>query len=49
MSTKELKIVKEYLINNLRKGFIKPLQAPFTTLILFIKKPISGLRFCIDY
>ena len=49
MSTKELKTVKEYLINNLRKGFIKPLQAPFAALILFVKKPIGGLRFCIDY
>jgi hypothetical protein len=37
------------LVKNLYKGFIKANQAPFTALILFIKKPNKGLRFYIDY
>jgi hypothetical protein len=41
--------VKQYLVENLYKGFIKASQAPFTALILFIKKPNKGLRFYIDY
>ena len=49
ISTSELKALKEYLLNNLMKGFIKPSNAPFATLMLFIAKPNSGLRFYIDY
>ena len=49
MTTKELEIVKKYLIDNLAKGFIKPSQAPFTTLVLFAKKPSGGLQFYIDF
>ena len=46
---KELKAVKEYITDNLNKGFIKLSQAPFATLILFVKKPNSFLRLCIDF
>jgi hypothetical protein len=35
---KELKITKQYLVNNLNKGFIAPSQLLFAALILFIKK-----------
>ena len=48
-STTELQATKQYIIDNLYKGFIKPSQAPFTLPILFAKKPNKGLRFCINY
>jgi len=47
--TAELQATKQYLINNLNKGFIKPSQAPFNLPILFTKKLNGGLRFCINY
>jgi len=45
----KLKVIKQYLIKNFNKGFIKPSQAPFTSPILFIKKPNRGLYFYINY
>ena len=48
-STAELEAVKQYLIENLDKGFINTSQAPFAAPILFVKKPNGSLRFCIDY
>ena len=48
-TTKELLVIKEYLIDNLDKGFIILSLAPFASLILFIKKPNRSLRFCVDY
>jgi hypothetical protein len=49
ITTAELKTVKEYLINNLDKGFIKASQALYTAPVLFVKKPDRSLRFCIDF
>ena len=49
MSTEELEIVKQYLVDNLEKGFIEPSQAPFAAPVLFVKKPNGSLRFCIDF
>jgi hypothetical protein len=49
MLAEELKVVKKYLVKNLDKGFIKPSQALFTALVLFVKKPDGSLRFYIDY
>ncbi len=46
---KELKVVKKYLVKNLDKGFIKPSQALFMALVLFIKKLDRSLYFYIDY
>ncbi|KAL2064509.1 hypothetical protein VTL71DRAFT_3646 [Oculimacula yallundae] len=48
-STEELKVIKEYLIENLDKGFIESSQSPFASPVLFVKKADGGLRFCIDY
>jgi hypothetical protein len=45
----ELLATKQYLIENLGKGFINHSQALFASLILFVKKANSSLRFCIDY
>ena len=41
--------MKEYLEEHLKKGFIMPSQAPFTSLVLFAAKPDGGLRFYVDY
>lgn len=48
-SIDELYITKQYLVDNLGKGFIILSQAPYALLILFIKKPSGGLRFYIDF
>lgn len=48
-STEELKATKQYLLDNLDKGFIEASQAPFASPILFVKKSSGGLRFCIDF
>jgi Fic family protein len=39
----ELKTVKEYLFDNLNKGFIVLSQALYTSSVLFVKKPNRGL------
>ncbi|QSZ30750.1 hypothetical protein DSL72_000308 [Monilinia vaccinii-corymbosi] len=49
ISLEQLEVVKEYFTNNLAKGFIKPSQAPYAALVLFVRKPNSALRFCIDF
>lgn len=49
MSTEELLVVKEYLIDNLKKGFIEASNSPFAAPVLFVKKANGGLRFCIDF
>jgi Reverse transcriptase (RNA-dependent DNA polymerase) len=48
-TAEELLATKQYLLENLGKGFIKHSQALFASPILFVKKPNGGLRFCIDY
>lgn len=48
-STAELLATKEYLMDNLNKGFIVNSDYPFASPILFVAKPGGGLRFCIDY
>jgi len=49
MSSPELGKMREYLIENLKKGFIKPSDSPFSSPVLFVKKKDGSLRFCIDY
>ena len=48
-SAEQLKAVRDYLIDNLKKGFITPLSALFLSLILLAIKPGGSLRFCVDY
>ena len=48
-SLEELKACKQYLVENLHKGFIAQSQAPFAAPILFARKANGGLRFCVDY
>jgi len=45
----ELVIPKEWLEENMSKGFICQSSSPFAASILFVKKPDGGLRFGIDY
>jgi hypothetical protein len=49
MSTAELQTVRQYLLDNLSKGFIEPSQAPYASPVLFVRKADGSLRFCIDY
>ena len=49
MSRDELKVLKKYLTENLKKGFIQALSSSATTPVLFVKKPGGGLHFCINY
>lgn len=49
MSREELKALKDWLEENLRKGFIRPSSSPVASPVLFVKKQDGGLRFCVDY
>lgn len=49
MSRDELTALREWLDENLRKGFIRPSSSPVASPVLFVKKPGGGLRFCVDY
>jgi hypothetical protein len=49
ITTKKLLAVKEYLLENLHKGFIVLSSSFFASPILFVAKPNSSLRFCVDY
>jgi len=49
MSRDELLVLRKTFIDLLDKGFIRVSNSLVTALILFIKKPEGGLRFCIDY
>lgn len=48
MSRLQLKFVKQYLEEHLKKGFIKASSAPCSSLILLAKKAGGGIRFCVD-
>lgn len=49
MSNKELEELRQYLKENLEKGFIEPSTSSFVSPVLFVKKPGGGLRLCVDY
>ncbi|KAL2891726.1 Retrotransposable element Tf2 155 kDa protein type 1 [Ceratocystis lukuohia] len=49
MSRDELKALREWLDENLRKGFIRPSSSHVASPVLFVKKADGGLRFCVDY
>jgi hypothetical protein len=49
MSRTELVVLKEWLEENMSKGFIRQSSSPFAAPVLFARKPDGGLRFCIDY
>ena len=49
MSLEELEACREYIVQNLHKGFIEPSSAPWAAPILFVPKANGGLRLCVDY
>jgi hypothetical protein len=49
LSEVELKALREWLDENLSKGFIRASQSPAGAPILFVKKKDGGLRLCVDY
>ena len=49
MSKPQLEFVKNFLEENLKKGFIEASRAPCLSSILLAKKPGGGIRFCVDY
>ena len=49
MSLQELDAVKRYLDSHLAKGFIQASSAPYSSPVLFVKKPSREIRFCVDY
>lgn len=49
LSEKELEALREYLDENLKKGFIRPSESPAGAPILFVKKKDGSLRMCVDY
>lgn len=49
MSQGELVVLKKFIDNNLRKGFIQSSKSLAVAPVLFAKKPGSGLRLCVDY
>jgi hypothetical protein len=49
MNAEELEAAREYILDNLHKGFIIPSNTPFASPILMAEKPGGGLRFCVNY
>ena len=49
LSEPELQALREYLDENLAKGFIVPSKSPAASPILFQKKKDGSLRLCVDY
>ncbi|KAA8631075.1 hypothetical protein SMACR_09594 [Sordaria macrospora] len=49
MTLEELEECRQYITENLQKGFIKASSAPWVAPILFVPKGNGGLRFCVDY
>ena len=49
MSEAELRALKQYLEENLSKGFIRASKSSGASPVLFAKKSDGSLRFCVDY
>jgi transposase InsO family protein len=49
LSQKELEALREYLQENLDKGFIRLSKSPAGAPILFVPKKDGSLRLCVDY
>ena len=49
MSHKELLVLKEYIEENVVKGFIRHPSSPARAHVLFVKKADGSLHFCADY
>ena len=49
MSRDEALELRQYLDENLSKGFIRASRSDAAAPVLFVKKPGEGLCFCVDY
>ena len=49
MSLEHLESLREYLETNLEKGYIRPNESEFTSLVLFVLKKNGKLRLYVDY
>jgi len=49
LTEEENKVLKEYIKENLKKGFIRPSESPAGYPVLFQKKKDGTLRLCVDY
>src|SRR6202048_1944245 len=49
MSPTELEVLRKYIDENLKKGFIRHSQSSCGAPILFVKKADGTLRLCVDY
>jgi transposase InsO family protein len=49
LSAVELQVLREYIDDNLQKGFIRPSTSPAGAPILFVRKKDGSLRLCVDY
>ena len=49
LSERELGVLREYIDENLKKGFIRESQSPAGYPILFVKKKDGTDRLCVDY
>jgi hypothetical protein len=45
----EFQALRDYLTENLAKGFVQHSKSPTGTLILFVEKKDGSLRLCVDY
>lgn len=49
LSPKEQEAIAKYIIENRKKGFIRPSSSPIAAPVLVVRKPGGGLRVCVDY
>ncbi len=49
LSEPELQALRDYLTENLAKGFVQHSKSPVGAPILFVKKKDGSLRLCVDY
>jgi hypothetical protein len=49
LSWEEIRALKAYIDEELKKGFIRPSNLLYAALVLVVKKPGGRLRICIDY